>query len=270
MNTCFKITDDRFSAERTDLYDLILEIQFTRLRFIVRSGDQLLWLEDHFLGNSNDITACEKAVSSLIREHAFLGGRFWKSVKLISDFQVHTLVPSAHFEASRAPGYLALTFPTADPDKLEVISETVGSQALVAGTVKSVNILFRTFYPNLTVSSALAVGLRYFNNLNGGQTMGVISETFLDLYYQNLKTKTIAVIKSPLKNLDHLIAGTSDLLLYGEVTPYSRTYGILETRFRNLILGDNPLPEALPGKFSGLPPQRYFTLLASCVRPIPA
>lgn len=263
MNNCFKITDDRFSDGRTDLYDLTFEVQFSRLRFIVRSGDQLLWLEDHFLGNSNDIPACEKAIVSLIEEHPFLAVRFWKSVKLISDFQIHTLVPSAHFVSARAPKYLALTFPTADLKQLEITWEAVHDQALVAATVKSVNTIFRAIYPDLTVTSSIAVGLRHFSSLNDTQTMGVISETFLDLYYQNSKNKTIAVIKSPLRNLDHLTGSGEDLLLYGEVTPYSRSYAMLKPRFRSLTLGNITGPEALPGKFSGLPPQRYFTLLVS-------
>lgn len=263
MNNSFKITDDRFSAGRTDLYDLTFEVQFSRLRFIVRSGDQLLWLEDHFLGNSNDIAACEKAMVTLIEEHPFLSLRFWKSVKLISDFQIHTLVPSSHFTATKASKYLALTFPTADLHQLEVISETVHGQTLVAGTVKSVNAIFRAIYPDLTVTSAIAVGLKHFSSLNDTPVMGVISETFLDLYYQNSKNKTMGVIKSPLRNLDHLTESGEDLLLYGEVTPYSRSYGMLKPRFRSLVLGNITGTEALPGNFSGLPPQRYFTLLVS-------
>lgn len=262
MNNCFRITGDRFSAERTDLYDLTFEIQFTRLRFLVKSGDQLLWLEDHFLGNSNDIAACEKAILSRIETHPFLNIRFWKSVKLISDLHIHTLVPSSHFVADNAPEYLALTFPSADLRQLEIMNEAIHGQTLVSGTVRSVNAIFRTLYPHLTITSTLAVGLKHFCTLNGTAAMGVISETFFDLYYQNSKNKMIAVIKSPLRNLGHLTAHTPTLLLYGEVTPYSRCYSLLKSRFQSLVLGDITGPEALPGKFSELPPQRYFTLLA--------
>lgn len=253
-------TDDRFSAERTDLYDLTFEIQFTRLRFVVRSGGQLIWLEDHFLGYSNDIAACEKAITALLETHSFLHIQFWKSVKLISDLQIHTLVPSSHFAADNARKYLELTFPAADMEQLDLISETIHDQTLVTGTVRSVNALFSTRYPNLTVTSTLAVGLKHFCSRNATPAMGVISETFFDLYYQNSKNKMMVVIKSPLRNLSRLTG--PDLLLFGEVTPYSRSYSLLKSQFRSLVLGDITGAETLPESFSELPPQRYFTLLS--------
>ncbi|MBX2951792.1 MAG: DUF3822 family protein [Leadbetterella sp.] len=258
MNNCFRITDDRFSAEHTDLYDLTFEVQFTRLRFVVRSGGQLIGLEDHFLGYSNDISTCERAITALLETHPILSIRFWKTVKLISDLQIHTLVPSAQFKAENAPKYLELTFPTADMQELELVTETIHHQTLVSGTVRSVNTIFRDRYPDLTLTSALAVGLNHFSRLDTAVTMGVISETFFDLYYLNTKNKMRMVIKSPLRNLAQLTG--PDLLLYGEITPYSRSYHQLKSQFRSLVLGE--ITEALPEKFSELPPQRYFTLLA--------
>lgn len=257
-----KITDERFSAERTDFYDLTFEIRFTRLIFMVKSGSHLLWLEDHFLANASDISSCVQAARSLIAAHPFLAGRYWKSVKLISEFQIHTLLPHSHFDPSRSQQYLALTFPSADLHQMEIITEEIHGQVLVAGTVRSVNETFRSFYPDMTVTSSVAIGMKHFNTLMDTPGMGVISENFLDIYYRN-KSKRIVAVKLPLRNLEEVNTLIDDLLLFGEITPYGRPYQLLKPLLKRLTLGNINETDLLPGTPAGLPSQRYFTLLVS-------
>lgn len=263
MNNSFRITDDRFSAERTDLYDLVFEVQFSRIRFIVRSGDQLLWLEDHFLGYSNDIGACIAHYTRLLEEHPFLSVRFWKSVKLVSDFQIHTLIPADAFEPSKAATYLMLAYPTARADDFEVSSEPVLNQYLVTGTLRQINRLFIERYPRLSIVSGLVAGLKYFSRLSPDQTLGVISDSFIDLYYQNGKSQTLVAVKSPIRNLEKIRAQTSALVLSGEVTPFSTAFEILKEKFKTVIISPGTPSAGQSERFQDIPEHRYFTLLNS-------
>ncbi len=263
MNDCFKITDDRFYAERTDLYDLIFEIQFSRLRFMVRNGEQLLWLEDHFLGNSNDIAACLAKCSGLIEQHAFLGIRFWKSVRLVSSLQIHTLVPASVFESSKAETYLGLTHPTASFADFEVSTEPVLNQQVVTGTLRQVNRFFRDRYPALVLVSSVAEGAKHFSLLGPDQTLGLISDSFIDLIYLKGKNRTLTAEKSPARHLRNIRAFTPALVLFGEITPFSVSYGILKDKFQTICIGDAPRQAGFSEPFQNIPAHRYFTLLHS-------
>lgn len=261
MDTCFKITDDRFSTERTDLYDLVFEIQFSRLRFLVRSGDQLLWLEDHFLGNTNDISAFMSQCTGVLNQHPFLQIPFWKSVRLVTNFQIHTLLPSSVFTSSKAEKYLTLAYPSVRFSDFEINYEEVSSQYVITGTVAKINRLFRERYPDVKVISAIAVGLQYFSTLSPDQSLAIVSDSFIDLYYQNGKSKTLVAEKLPVKNLDHIQAFTPVLVLSGEVTPFSGPYGILKEKFHTVIISGTT-PAGVPAeKFRDFPEHRYFTLL---------
>lgn len=263
MNDCFKITDDRFSAERTDLYDLIFEIQFSRVRFVVRSGGLLLWLEDHFLGNSNDITGCLAKCSVLLDQHPFLGTRFWKSVRLVSSLQIHTLVPVSGFEPSKAETYLKLTYPTATFTDFEVNSEPVLSQQVVTGTLRQINRFFRDRYPGLVLVSSIAEGAKHFSGLAPDQTLGLISDSFIDLIYLKGKSKTLTAEKSPARGLGKIRAFTPALVLFGEITPFSASYGILKDKFQTVTIGGTFRQTEFSEPFQNIPLHRYFTLLHS-------
>jgi len=256
MNT---ITDDRFSAARTDLYDLIFEIQFSRLRFMVRSGEQLLWLEDHFLGNSNDVASLITKCITLLEQHSFLNTRFWKSVRLVSDLQVHTLVPDSAFEASKAGEYLMLAYPTARLTDFEISYEPVLDQQIVTGTLRQVNGTFRNYYPGLRVVSSIAAAAGYFSRMAPEQTLGVISDRFIDLFYLKGKNKTLRAEKTAIKNIRNKRITTPVLVLFGEVTPFSTSYGLLKEKFETVIIGR--LPQPAETNFREFPEHRYFRLL---------
>lgn len=262
MNNSIRITDDRFSTERTDIYDLVFEVQFSRMRFMVRSDDQVLWLEDHFSGNSNDIGACIAQYTRLLEEHPFLSARFWKSIKLVTDFQIHTLIPSEAFEPSKAEAYLMLAYPTARPDDFEVNSDLVLNQYLITGTIREINRLFTERYPRISIVSALAVGLKYFSGLSSpDQTLGVVSDSFIDLYYRNGKSPTPIAVKWPIRNLEMISAHTSALILSGEVTPFSKAFEILKEKFTTVTINPDTYGAGQSDSFRDIPEHRYFTLL---------
>lgn len=254
-----KITDDRFSVARTDSYDLIFEIQFSRLRFMVRSGEQLLWLEDHFLGNSNDVATLVTKCTALLDHHSFLNTRFWKSVKLVSDLQVHTLIPAADFDASKAEEYLMLTYPTARLTDFEISYDPVLNQQVVTGTLRQLNSIFRNYYPGLQVVSSIAATAGYFSRMAPEQTLGVISDRFIELFYLNGKNKTLRAEKTAVKNIRNTKITTSVLVVFGEVTPFSTSYGLLKEKFETVTIGQLPHPAGI--NLREFPEHRYFRLL---------
>ena len=261
MNNYLKITDDRFAAERTDLYDLHLEIQFSHFRFMVKSGEQPLWLEDHFLGYSNNITTCLAKCAALLEQHPFLRTALWKRVKLASALQIHTLVPTPVFDAAKAATYLELTYPAALPADFEISFEPVLNQQVITGCLQEINRFFREYYPDLTPLSIVAEGAKYLHPLSPDLTFGLISDSFIDLIYRKGKNQDLTTEKILTRNLNDIIAPTSTLVLFGEITPFSTRFKLLEEKFKTVIPGTPAAAEEWTGNFRNIPAHRYFTLL---------
>lgn len=257
-NNTFKITDERFSAEYTERYDLTLEVQYSRLRFTVKYGDELLVLEDHFLGQGHDLTACLSRCTALIEHHPFLGHPSWKSVQLLSDFEIHTLVPAPFYRPSLADSYLALAYPSASVKDFDMYSGAVSDHYLVSGTPKKVTRLFTTLYPGLGTPSSLAIQAGYFAQKYTHLTMGMVSDHFVTLYTMKGKNKFLNIEKIPIRNLPGLPASASELVLFGEITPFSASYRVMEEKFQTVRIGHTPPPS---GHTDSTPWHRYFTLL---------
>ncbi len=258
-NNTFKITDERFSTEYTERYDLTLEVQYSRLRFTVKHGEELLVLEDHFLGQGHDLTACLSRCAALIEHHPFLGLPSWKGVQLLSDFEIHTLVPAPVFLPSLAERYLALAYPSAPVTDFDVYSEAVSGHYLVSGTPKKVTRLFTMVYSGLAPLSSLAVQARYFARNFTHLAMGVASDHFVTLYAMKGKNKTLNIERIPVRNLPNLSTSASELILFGEITPFSASYGVMKEKFQAVRIGHTPPPSEHP---DSIPWHRYFTLLS--------
>jgi hypothetical protein len=265
MTNCFKITDERFSTDRTDFYDLIFEVQFSRFRFIIQSNDSVIWLEDYYLGTENNLEATSEKIEEIFFNHSFLKNPYWKSIKVISDFQVHTLLAENSYQESKNEEYIRISYPTIRLTDFEIFNQKAGNHVVIFALIKSVNDIFRKNYPEgkFQFTSGTSVGLSYYASSENKDALWVISDSFVDQFYKNPKTKTLICSKTPIRHISSINLTGENLKVFGEITPYSTAYGLLVGRFKNVTVGETPNEDRLSSGFSEIAAQRYFTLMAS-------
>ena len=265
MTNCFKITDERFSTDRTDFYDLIFEVQFSRFRFLIQSNDSVIWLEDYYLGNENNLTSTSEKIKEIFLNHSFLKNPYWKSIKVISDFQVHTLLAESSYQQAKNEEYIRISYPTIRLADFEIFSDKAENHVIIFALIKSINDIFREVYPEgkFQFTSSTSVGLNYYASSECKDALWVISDSFVDQFYKNPKTKTLISSKTPVRSISSLNLPTENLKVYGEITPYSTAYEIIRERFKNVTIGETPNEDKFSVVFSEVAGQRYFTLMAS-------
>lgn len=263
LMNCFKITDERFLIERINQYQLILEVQFSRLRFIVVFNNNVITLEDHFLGSDNSVPTFLEKIHTIFEEHPFLKQNQWESVKLISDFQIHTLIPIGNFNSDFRKDYIHISFPTVVLEDFDVFHVQAQNQVLVYATLKKVNDFFREYFTNLRCSSTVAEAFLYHNTYLDSQVLGVISDNYVDVLSKNTKTKNTITARMLLRDLNQSKPIKETLLAFGEITPYGTIYNDLSELYNEVIIGETPQQYELPVQFKEVACQRYFTLLTS-------
>ena len=250
--------NNRFSADNSHQYTLVLELQFSHFRFLVQWGEHLLWLEDHFLGSTNDLATCLARCGQLLEQHPVLGIRNWAEVRLTTDFEIFTLVPTADFQPDMMESYLRFTYPTAQADDFVVQSRLAGGQQVVSGTPGEVYRYFAGQFPGLRLISAVALAAEHLDKMASDTALAVFSDAFVTLGYRRGKMQQTVVEKLALRHLHNIPQLASRLVVLGEITPFSPLYKVAGTVFQTVEAGETGTPE---GQSDEIPWHRYFTLL---------
>lgn len=249
------LVDDRFNPVRCDAYDLYIEIQFNRLRFIAKKDEEILCLEDHFLGVCTDPTHTSVQVEKLMAIHPFLCRKDWKSVHLISQFQIHALVPTEAF--GEAEKYLCLVFNDINKDNFIFFSEVIEKQTLHIGTLESIYQAFQKYYERIELHSPMTAGLRL--TLERKKHQIIISDHFLDYYFYYPKKGSVSVRRIPLIDLEELDVENQPTTLWGEITPYGNLFNQIKEKIKDIEMGS--INRGIANIYSELPQHRYITLL---------
>lgn len=254
----FQIKDDRFSLERSDAYELLLEVQRTRFRFAVKAGAETLYLEDHFLGLCDTDTETCAAFSKIIETHPFLTSQPWKEVFLFSDFQLHTLLP-ADMGAYPAQ-YLPIAYPSAPQDELDFSYVPLQKQLLHFATVKSINTTVNRYFTGVQVRTATATALHYA--FRAQSEVLYVTDRYADRCIYLPKQQALAVRRAALTDLPALGNHKNALAVFGELTPYGTLFEEIRGLFPEAKMGEWVGDDELSGKYATLAQHRYFALLA--------
>jgi hypothetical protein len=270
----FKITDERFSIERIEDYDLLIEVQQTRLKFLLRETNSktIIWLEDHYLGASSSSSSLELKLKNIYSQHEFLKANFWNKIEITIHFPFYGVIPNAFFSRDLSEKYLKIQYPELDFEKYKIEEILVKDENFLFLIPKELISIFQNYYPTkqLRFSNTLANAIKYFETHERIQNKNliIINDSWLEAIYIEQKTgiiKTEAVsLKSKL-----LVAVLSEIekngqlktLIFGEITPFSSIYRLIKNRLKALEFGGIPRNCKLSQYFSEVPEQRYFTLL---------
>lgn len=250
--------DDRFSLERSDAYDLLLEVQRTRFRFALKLGAETLYLEDHFLGLHETATETIAALCALVDQHPFLTRSAWKEIFLFSDFQLHTLLPA---ELGKTPAeFLQIAYPTAPATELDFSYVPLQKQYLHFASLKTVHQAVAAYFPGVQLRSATATALHYAYRAQSDVLY--VTDRYADSCTYLAKPQAVAVRRVRLADLRTLPSHKNAVAVFGEVTPYSALFEEIRGIYPQAKMGEWTGEDELSGKYSTVPQHRYFSLLA--------
>ena len=109
----YQISDERFSIEQIENYDLFIEAHSNRFKFILRekSSKIIIWLEDHYFGPLESEEEYLQKVKDLFNNHLFLKANFWNSIEVLSDASpFFCLIPNDFFNPLLSENYLKAHF----------------------------------------------------------------------------------------------------------------------------------------------------------------
>ena len=270
----FKVTDDRFSIERIEDYDLLMEVQQTRFKFLLREkiSKTVIWLEDHYLGANNNPDTLELKLKKVFSDHEFLKANFWNSINLTVDFPSFCSIPVTFYESDLSLNYLKIQYPDLNLTELEIVSLKMKEEYLLFGIPKRTISVFQDYFPNrlIVFSNSFMNSIKYFYSHERIQNKNllILNDDWLESIYiepktGNIKTEKITLKSKNLKTFLNEIETNGQLktLIFGEITPFSHTYRVIKDKLKALEFGGIPRNSKLSQYFSEIPEQRYFTLM---------
>jgi len=271
----FKVIDDRFSVERIENYDLLMEVQETRFKFLLREkiSKTVVWLEDHYLGYVNSTEKLEEKLKKVFTDHEFLKANFWNSINLIIDFPCFSSIPEDFYMEELSANYLKIQYPELDFAEFEIETFKYGSEYLIFGVPQKTITIFQNYFPNKLIgcSNSLLNSIKYFHAHERIQNKNllILDDNWLEAIYLepktgNLKTKKITLNSQYLKAFLNEIEknGQLETLIYGEITPFSHIYRTISDKLTIIEFGGVPRNSKLGQYFAEIPEQRYFTLFS--------
>lgn len=274
VSNSFKIIDDRFSIDKIENYDVLMEIQQTRFKFILRDihTKTIIWLEDYYLGPSTSHATFLENLKEIIDEHEFIKANFWNNIAVTVDFPCFAVTPNDLFDENLTDRYLKLQNPDITPSDYELETIKLSDNTHIFLIPKTIRALLNGFYPNkiLQITNSFANSIRYFQSHERIQNKNLLlfSDEWLEAIFIEqksgyLRTEKIALSSRSIKDFMGEIEGKGQLktLIFGEITPYSSNYRMVKSRLKALEFGGIPRNCTLSQFFSEIPEQRYFSIL---------
>ncbi|AYQ32786.1 DUF3822 family protein [Runella sp. SP2] len=277
-----EIKDPSFNPDKCAEYELMLELGVERFRFFVLESKtkHVLCLEDYSIGGLPMENKWVVWLKQLYEEHPFLNSNLWKNVSVCFNTPSFTLIPDVFFRKEYANSYLGLVQGEV-PEGEHLLHHEV--RKLGARNVfmveKEIWEWFLTTYTQhvphfIHQTSALIEGTLSLASVEKARTL-------LTCYFEDdFVTLTVAKADKLLfcnkfgyksaSDMGYFVMFVLDSLglaqenvlcnIYGETTPYSEDYQLLQKFLPYLQLGKNPTGFLLKEAFEDLPEHRYFSL----------
>lgn len=270
----FKITDERFSIERIEDFDLLIEVHKTRLKFILRDKITLtvIWLEDHFMGNIETIDEIQHNLNQVFRDHEFLKANFWNKLAVAIDFPCYCTVPKELYEPKLRDTYLKLLYPDLELSDFKKSTLEIQNYVYIFLIPQNIISVFQKVYSQekIDFTNSTSNILKYFNNHERIQNKNILllNDETLEAIFIEANTGFLITEKINLNSSSLMIfldeietKGQLKTLIFGEITPFSSYYKVIKNKLKALEFGSIPKNVKLSQYFSEIPEQRYFSLL---------
>ena len=272
----YQISDERFSIEQIENYDLFIEAHSNRFKFILRekASKIIIWLEDHYFGPLESEEEYLQKIKDLFNNHLFLKANFWNSIEVLSDAPFFCLIPNDFFNPLLSENYLKAHFSSLETSDFQIKSDKIGNQNLVFGFPKKLISVFEEIYAQKEIFYSLSIinAVKYFEKDQAlhNKNILVLSDTWIEAIVKNPITKDLKIEKLSTQSNSFLDVlgriekeGELKNLIFGEITPFSNIYKVIKQKLKALEFGTIPKGTKLSQYFEELPEQRYFTLFAN-------
>lgn len=277
-----EIKDERFDPEKCAEYELMLEVNTERLRFMVFESGQkrVLCLEDYLMSGIGREPNQSAWLSDLVQQNRLLSNNLWKSVSVSFNTPHFTLIPDEYFRKEYIGSYLELLRGETLEHEQVVHREVrhLGARNVFAVQKSISEFMLNTYTLHKPIflhqTHALIEGTLIQSKLEKDRS--VMSLHFEDEYLTVTIAKNSRLLfcnKFAYKVasdmgyfvmfvLDSLGLRADDLsaFLYGEITPFSEDYQLLQKFLSHISFGNIPPKIMLGEAFEDLPEHRYFSL----------
>ncbi|MFN4147843.1 MAG: DUF3822 family protein [Runella sp.] len=280
-----QIKDEQFDINQTTDYDLLVELSPERLRVVVCQypHGSIYWLEDYQMGGFFDDKKAIEWLNVLCQQHTFLGNNQWRKVIVSFNTPHFTLIPDEFFRKEYTHNYLELLREKIAENE-QVLHYGIGK--IQARNVFAVNTpmmewVLNTYTPQAPVFLHQTHGIienlmqQHIDFSKNGVLMHLyFEEGFLtiSLAKDNKLLYCNKIAYKSAHDMGYFVMFVLDSLqllpkeirceLYGEITPYSEDYQLLQRFLPQLYFGKNPDKIKLGEAFEDLPEHRYCCLYA--------
>lgn len=277
-----EIKDERFDPKRCAEYELLMELGAERLRFLVLDGrkKRVLYLEDYLIGGLPSEKKWSTWLAKLSEQHPFWASNLWKSVTVSFNTPHFTLIPEAYFRKEYLNSYLSLVqgelFETDQILHHEV--KRIGARNVFTVNKELWEWVLNTYTLQVPAfvhqTNALIEGAL---ELSGKDKESIL----LDLHFEDDFVTLVIVQNDSLlmcnkfayktaADMAYFIMFVLDSLqlkpgevkchFYGETTPYSEDYQLLQKFLPYLSFGKTPEKLVVGSAFEDVPEHRYYSL----------
>jgi hypothetical protein len=280
ISPSYIIKDDRFDTTLISEYHLCIEIKSDHFRFAVFSepSQTFMWLEDYqttLLWGQDKFT---HFIKEIIKDHAFLGANYWRSIQIITHSDAFTMVPTDLFQPNDMAKYI--TFVTGKvPSPLEQILE-YSYTTFRAHTVFSVESNLTSWIKSTYQSRAITP-----IHLSSIWIEGVLRQANPDgfhIYFEGDAVILLYIKEGKVTYCNRFIYRTADdlvyyvlfvmhvlsidadavILFYGEITTFADNYVMLAKSLPNIQFASSPTNVKFSQYFYEIPEHRYFALFS--------
>ncbi len=275
------VTDESFSTSRTLEYHLHLSIHKTTFLFsVVDPGrNKVIALSEYDLGRLYSSLQTAEQIKLLFEEHAWLAKNQWGQIRCEFHQWPYTLLPVSLFEPSAIASYFRLAG-SFDEDHETLLSYTHRSLDLVV-IFSASNYLVKTVKSLQSAkpaefvhgASAFIEGLLHSQPRTANLLPYILIESqhatitllrdgavlYCNTFYFTTPEDFIYYVILVLQE-HQLNPETDPLLVWGELTPDSGLFSILQKYVRNVALGKRPSSLNYSYRIEDLFAHRYFDL----------
>lgn len=284
------VAGEGFGADNIAKCTLCIEIDDSRFRFcfVEEYSMRCLWLEDYAFDTFLNETEYLDRLKTLVARHPYLPSDQWKDVHISVNTPAFTMIPAPLFRKEYAADYLRLATGTGVADDSRVLYHLI--PYVNAHTVFTVpnrwSDWLLSLYPLQNIefyhlASPLVIGTIVSHaELGLPRLMTVHLETSHFTLVQSDERQLKFCNRFPYQNpleLSYLVLFTMnqlqilpedvDVVLYGEITPYSDIYSELVRFLPKLQFGRFPSTLRYITEFDDIPGHRYFGLLNTFLVP---
>ncbi len=273
-----EINDDRFEINMISNSVLLIDVFKNRFQFCVLNLqlETLLWLEDYQFSSVSNLF--EFNLDSVYQNHHFLSANYWASIQLQVNTPIFTFVPKSIFKREDSNRYLQLLTGSQVSDKYLIYDVEIEGEEVVCvyGIEKNILNWFKNMYPAQRILPLPRIKTLIENSrlISKSNSLHIsFEENDIDVVLWKLgqlmlcnryEYRTVSDFEYFLLMITNELSCDNSALevyLYGEITPFSEMFTVIERNFIQRRFASNTTTKfKFSQYFTDLPEHRYTNL----------